>query len=70
MLFRNHPTLFTGLSYIHDGSVPFGDRFYSKKRDLSVVKQKEIGDLYWGTERNLSNRTGFEQSIHGKSLGN
>ena len=35
-----------------NGSVPFGDRFYCKKRVLSVLKRKETGHLYGGTERN------------------
>jgi len=41
-----------------NGSVLFGDRSYCKKRVLAVLKRKETGHLYGGTERNRSNRTG------------
>jgi len=65
--FRSEKPYFTLLPGLHhppkdlfgwNGFVSFGDRFYCKKRVLSVLKRKEIGYLYGGMERNRSNRTG------------
>ena len=36
---------------------------HSKKRVLSVLKRKETGHLYGGTERNRSNRTGSKELV-------
>ena len=47
-----------------NGSVPFGDRFHSKKRVHSVLKRKETDHLYGGTERNRSNRTGSKNTTN------
>ena len=46
-------------------SVLFGDRFYCKKRVLSVLKRKETSHLYGGAGRSRSNRTGSKSYIAG-----
>ena len=40
-----------------NSSIPLGDRFYYKKRVLSVLKRNETGNSNGGTEQNRSNRT-------------